>query len=101
MPINLIVDKKANVAGVYDFNDEVRLTHVQGKSLRLVVQNLIEHYGLYWNDSEDSARSWLVNTNYEFSTDYYLITRYDDITTALETVLDGYPVYSSILESTG
>ena len=90
MPINLILDDKARVAGIYDFNDDVRLTHVQGDSLRLVTKRLIEHYGLRWND-----------TNYEFSSDYYIITQYDDINTALETVLDGYPVYSSILESTG
>ena len=101
MPLNLILDDKARVAGIYDFNDDVRITHVQGDSLRLVTKRLIEHYGLRWNDTEDSARSWLVDTNYEFSSDYYIITQYDDITTALETVLDGYPVYSSILESTG
>ena len=101
MPINLILDEKARVAGIYDFNDDVRITHVQGDSLRLVTKRLIEHYGLRWNDTEDSARSWLVDTNYEFSSDYYIITQYDDINTALETVLDGYPVYSSILESTG
>lgn len=101
MPLNLILDDKARVAGIYDFNDDVRLTHVQGDSLRLVTKHLIENYGLRWNDTEDSARSWLVETNYAFSADYYIITQYNDITTALETVLDGYPVYSSILESTG
>ncbi|MUK76587.1 hypothetical protein GNP84_06660 [Aliivibrio fischeri] len=101
MPLNLIVDNKAKVAGLYDFNDEVRLTHVSGDSLRVVAKRIVQHYGLLWNDSDDSARSWLVDTNYEFSADYYLITQYDDVITALETVLDGYPVYSNILESTG
>ncbi|AAW88267.1 hypothetical protein VF_B0025 (plasmid) [Aliivibrio fischeri ES114] len=101
MPINLIVDEKAKVAGIYDFNDDVRITHVQGDSLRQVTKHLIENYGLRWNDTEDSARSWLVDTNYQFSADYYIITQYDDISTALETVLEGYPVYSEILESTG
>lgn len=101
VPLNLVVDDKAKVAGVYDFNEDVRLTHVSGDSLRVVAKRIIQHYGLLWNDSDDSARSWLVNTNYQFSADYYLITRHDDVITALETVLDGYPVYSSILESTG
>ncbi len=100
-PINIIVDDKSNVAGIYDFEGEARITHVSGQSLKTVVQRVAENYGLVWVDDSSNKRSWrLVGKDYEFSADYYLLTRYDDYTTALTTVLDEYPVYSGVVEST-
>lgn len=100
-PINVIVDEQHKVAGIYDFDGEARITHVSGKSLKTVVQRVSENYGLVWVDDSSNKRSWrLVGKDYEFSADYYLLTRIDDYSTALTTVLEEYPVYSGIVEST-
>lgn len=100
-PINVIVDEENHVAGIYDFEGEARITHVSGKSLKTVVQRVAENYDLVWIDDSSNKRSWrLVGKDYEFSADYYLLTRFDDYTTALATVLDEYPVYSGVVEST-
>ncbi|ENV1282745.1 hypothetical protein Q5N41_16790 [Vibrio cholerae] len=99
--INVIVDEQNNVAGIYDFEGEARITHVSGKSLKTVVQRVAENYGLVWVDDSSNKRSWrLVGKDYEFSADYYLLTRFDDYSTALATVLEEYPVYSGVVEST-
>ncbi len=90
-----------SVAGVYDFDGKARITRVGGDSLRPVVKSVVEHYGLRWDDSLTHRRSWLSKHDYAFSASYYLVTPWDDIDTVLRTVLDGYPVTASILDSTG
>ncbi|MGD1336097.1 hypothetical protein ACP6H1_27265 [Vibrio harveyi] len=100
IPIKLIHDKKAGVIGVYDFSEQARITHVAGKSLKLVVQHLVENYGYRWDSNDGFSRSWLAHDDYQFGADYYLLTKRDDIETALDTVLADFPVYSSIVEST-
>jgi hypothetical protein len=89
------------VAGVYDFDGKARLTYVSGQSLREVVKQVVLNYELDWSDSLTHKRSWLASNDYQFSADYYLLTPWDDIEGALATVLDGYPVTASILDSTG
>ncbi len=101
VPIKVVVNNQYKVAGVYDFEDKARITHVNGQSLKVVTQRVVENYGLKWVDGGSNKRSWLVATDYEFSADYFLLTAEDDIQTALANILEGYPVYSSILESTG
>ncbi|CAK2562499.1 hypothetical protein VCRA2113O229_1040001 [Vibrio crassostreae] len=89
------------VAGVYDFDGKARLTYVSGQSLREVVKQVVLNYELRWGESLTHKRSWLASNDYQFSADYYLLTPWDDIDGALATVLDGYPVTASILDSTG
>ncbi len=101
LPLNLIHDQRAGVMGVYDFAGQARITHVSGRSLKQVVQHLVENYGLRWDSDDGFSRSWLAGDDYRFGADYYLLTERDDIDTALSTVLEDYPVYSSIVESTG
>lgn len=101
LPLKLIHDQRAGVMGVYDFAGQARITHVSGRSLKQVVQHLVENYGLRWDSDDGFSRSWLASDDYKFGADYYLLTERDDIDTALSTVLEDYPVYSSIVESTG
>ncbi|CDT65676.1 conserved hypothetical protein [Vibrio crassostreae] len=89
------------MAGVYDFDGKARLTYVSGQSLREVVKQVVLNYELRWGESLTHKRSWLASNDYQFSADYYLLTPWDDIDGALATVLDGYPVTASILDSTG
>ena len=100
IPLNIMSDAKAKVAGVFDFDGAARITHVSGVSLKDVVRAVSDNYGMRWVDGDGANRSWLAENDYEFGADYYLLTRYDDIESALSTVLDEYPVRSSILEST-
>ncbi|WP_099609480.1 hypothetical protein [Vibrio coralliilyticus] len=101
IPIKVTVDKRYKVAGLYDFEDDARITHISGHSLKIVTQRVVENYGLRWEEGTDNKRSWLVNGDYEFGADYYLLTAKDDIVTALTNVLEDFPVYSRIVESTG
>lgn len=89
------------VAGVYDFDGKARLTYVSGDSLREVVKNVVRNYERRWDDALGHKRSWRASNDYQFSADYYLLTPWDDIEGALVTVLEGYPVTASILDSTG
>lgn len=100
-PINIITDNKTLVAGVYDFDGDARITHIKGSSLKVVVERVVKNYGLRWDSGDAFSRSWLAPNDYEFGSDYYLLTPKDDIETALTTVLEEFPVYSSIVESTG
>lgn len=103
IPLQVVSTEYQNqkVAGVYDFEGKARITRVGGDSLRPVIQNVVEHYGFKWDDSLTHRRSWLAKHDYAFSASYYVVTPWDDIDTALRTVLDGYPVTASILDSTG
>lgn len=100
MPIRLTASEKDNVLGVYDFDEEPRLTHVKGSSLKSVVHNVVINYGFHWSDDKGNARSWLALNDYQFGAEYYLLTQKNDINSALTTVLSAYPVRSEILEST-
>lgn len=101
VPIQVAMDKRMKVAGVYDFEGEARITHVTGDSIKAVTQNVVKNYGLRWDNSAALSRSWLAPNDYKFGADYYLLTAKDDIVSALTTVLDDYPLRSSIVESTG
>lgn len=101
MPVQTVMDKRMKVAGVYDFEGEARITHVTGSSIKAVTQRVVKNYGLRWDDSVALSRSWLAPNDYKFGADYYLLTARDDIVSALTTVLDDYPLRSSIVESTG
>jgi len=101
VPLQVTMDKKMKVAGVYDFAGKARITHVTGKSIKAVTKGVVENYGLRWDDSDGLSRSWLAPNDYRFGADYYLLTAQDDIVTALSTVLEDFPVRSSIVESTG
>ncbi|CCN39729.1 conserved exported hypothetical protein [Vibrio nigripulchritudo FTn2] len=99
-PIRVVTDKKSSVAGLYDFNEQARITHVNGDDLKSVTQSVTLHYGYRFVDSSESDRSWLAKDNYQFGADYFIVTPKDDLTGALRTVLRGYPVRAQILEST-
>ncbi len=101
LPLELIHDQRAGVMGIYDFDGHARITHVSGSSLKQVVQHLVQNYGLRWDSTDGFSRSWLAADDYAFGADYYLLTRRDDIDTALTTVLEDYPVHASIVSSTG
>ncbi|YCO02380.1 hypothetical protein ACB087_10395 (plasmid) [Vibrio sp. VNB-15] len=101
MPVQIVMDKRMKVAGVYDFEGQARITHVTGSSIKAVTQRVVKNYGLRWDDSAALSRSWLAPNDYKFGADYYLLTAKDDIVSALTTVLDDYPLRSSIVESTG
>ncbi|AUW07639.1 hypothetical protein [Vibrio campbellii] len=101
MPVQVVMDKRMKVAGVYDFEGEARITHVTGSSIKAVTQRVVKNYSLRWDDSAALSRSWLAPNDYKFGADYYLLTAKDDIVSALTTVLDDYPLRSSIVESTG
>ncbi|WP_045422829.1 hypothetical protein [Vibrio jasicida] len=101
VPLQVTMDKKMKVAGVYDFAGKARITHVTGKSIKAVTKGVVENYGLRWDDGDGLSRSWLAPNDYRFGADYYLLTAQDDIVTALSTVLEEFPVRSSIVESTG
>ncbi len=101
MPVQIVMDKQMKVAGVYDFEGEARITHVIGSSIKAVTQRVVKNYGLRWDDSIEPSRSWLAPNDYKFGADYYLLTAKDDIVTALTTILEEYPLRSSIVESTG
>lgn len=100
-PIRVVTDKENQVAGIYDFDDNARITHVKGDTIKEVVELVVKSYGLRWDDSPGLSRSWLSSNDYKFGADYYLLTEENDIETALTTVLEDYPVYSDIVESTG
>ncbi|EGR1049124.1 TPA: hypothetical protein I7108_003486 [Vibrio cholerae O1] len=99
--INLTFDKPNKVAGVYDFPETPRLVHVKGTSLKAVVASVVKHYGHKWDETGTASRSWLSPNDYQFGAEYFLLTRRDDLAGALKIVLADYPVYSSILDSTG
>ncbi|HDY7474799.1 hypothetical protein WM008_19705 [Vibrio vulnificus] len=101
IPLQVVMDKSMKVAGVYDFDGEARITHVTGTSIKAVTEKVVQNYGLRWDNSDGLSRSWLSPNDYKFGADYYLLTAKDDIATALTIVLDDFPVYSSIVESTG
>ncbi|ENH7396028.1 TPA: toxin co-regulated pilus biosynthesis Q family protein [Vibrio vulnificus] len=101
VPLQVVMDKSMKVAGVYDFDGEARITHVTGTSIKAVTEKVVQNYGLRWDNSDNLSRSWLSPNDYKFGADYYLLTAKDDIETALTIVLDDFPVYSSIVESTG
>lgn len=101
IPIQIIMDKKMKVTGVYDFEGEARITHVSGRSIKAVTQRVVKNYGLRWDNSAALSRSWLAPNDYKFGADYYLLTAKDDIVTALTTILEEYPLRSSIVGSTG
>ncbi|GEM77229.1 hypothetical protein [Vibrio sagamiensis] len=101
MPLQIVMDPDLNVAGVYDFEGEARLTHVTGHSIKNVVKNVVNNYGLKWVEGDSPARSYLAADNYKFGADYYLLTEKDDIVMALTSVLDAYPLRSDIIQSTG
>ncbi|EGU37241.1 hypothetical protein [Vibrio scophthalmi] len=100
-PIHVTTDEKNKVAGIYDFDGGARITHVKGKSIKEVTERIVKAYGLRWDASSGLSRSWIAPNDYQFGADYYLLTARDDIDTALTIVLEDYPVYSSIVESTG
>lgn len=99
--INLTFNKSNKVAGVYDFPETPRLVHVKGNSLKAVVASVVKHYGHKWDETGSASRSWLSPNDYQFGAEYFLLTRRDDLASALKIVLADYPVYSSILDSTG
>lgn len=99
-PLRLTASEKDNVLGIYDFDEEPRLTHIKGSSLQSVVHNVVINYGFHWSDEKTAARSWLALNDYTFGAEYYLLTKRNDINSALSTVLSTYPVRSEILEST-
>ena len=99
-PIRLTVSEKDKVLGVYDFDEEPKLTHIKGSSLKDVVRNIVINYGLKWSDDANDSRSWLALNDYTFGANYYLLTRENDVNSALQVVLSSYPVRSEILEST-
>ncbi|WNJ73469.1 hypothetical protein [Vibrio vulnificus] len=101
IPLQVVMDTSMKVAGVYDFDGEARITHVTGTSIKAVTEKVVQNYGLRWDNSDGLSRSWLSPNDYKFGADYYLLTAKDDIATALTIVLDDFPVYSSIVESTG
>ncbi len=101
VPLQVAMDKKTKVAGVYDFAGKARITHVTGKSIKAVTKGVVENYGLRWDDGDGLSRSWLAPNDYRFGADYYLLTAQDDIETALTTVLEDFPVRASVVESTG
>ncbi len=101
IPIQVVMDKRHRVAGVYDFAGQARITHVTGDTIKAVTKRVVENYGLRWDDGDGLSRSWLAENDYKFGADYYLLTAKDDIATALTTVLEDFPVHSSIVESTG
>ncbi|MGF1803889.1 hypothetical protein L4C31_01390 [Aliivibrio sifiae] len=99
-PIHLTASESDRILGLYDFDEEPKLTHIKGESLKGVVRNVVSNYGLHWSDDTNESRSWLAMNDYKFGADYYLLTREHDINAALSVVLSHYPVRSSILEST-
>ncbi len=99
-PIHLTASERDHILGLYDFDEEPKLTHIKGESLKGVVRNVVSNYGLHWSDDTNESRSWLAMNDYKFGADYYLLTREHDINAALGVVLSHYPVRSSILEST-
>ena len=101
MPLQIVMDPDLNAAGVYDFEGEARLTHVTGHSIKNVVKNVVNNYGLKWVEGDSPARSYLAADNYKFGADYYLLTEKGDIVMALTSVLDAYPLRSDIIQSTG
>ncbi len=100
-PIRVITDKKSRVAGIYDFEGNARITHVKGNTIKEVVERVVKSYGFRWENGSGLSRSWVSANDYKFGADYYLLTGEHDIETALTVVLEDYPVYSEIVESTG
>lgn len=83
------------VAAVHSFSKpQIHLT--SGRTLQEAVTALAVDYG--WKFVPDSQ--WLVTDDFEFPTNYPVVTELGDIETALLQILDGFPVRAQVLHST-
>ena len=99
--LRLIVDKNKHIAGIHQFEkgaSSVLLVH--GLSMKDAIKHLVEDYGYVWGDDDSKSPSYLAPDDYRFAASYPLTTRKGDIDTALEKVLNGFPINAKILRST-
>lgn len=83
------------VAAVHSFSKpQIHLT--SGRTLQEAITALAVDYG--WKFVPDSQ--WLVTDDFEFPTNYPVVTELGDIETALLQILDGFPVRAQVLHST-
>ncbi|WP_178306562.1 hypothetical protein [Vibrio algicola] len=85
-----------NVAAIHQFKTPTTLVLAHGHTLKDAVKNIVHDYHGKWDDQN----SYQASDDYAFTTSYPIITKQDDITTALNSLLYGYPVQAKILQST-
>lgn len=94
-PIQLTVRNDIHIAAIHQFKSRTSLVLAQGSTLKDAVKNLVHDYGAKWDDE----KSYRATDNYVFTAPYPIITKQDDIQSALDSLLYGYPVQANILKS--
>ena len=75
--------------------EPVKAFVTQGDTLEEVVSHTVKQYDWNWND----ATSWTVD-NYGFGSEYPMVTRHGDISSALSILLKQYPLEARRLDAT-
>lgn len=94
-PIQLTVRNDIHIAAIHQFKSRTSLVLAQGSTLKDAVKNIVQDYGAKW----DEEKSYRATDNYVFTAPYPIITKQDDIQSALDSLLYGYPVQANILKS--
>lgn len=94
-PIQLAIRSDLHIAAIHEFRTKTSLVLAKGNTLKDAVKNIVSDYGAKWDDE----KSYRATDNYVFTAPYPIITKQDDIQSALDSLLYGYPVQASILKS--
>ncbi|SGZ00281.1 hypothetical protein [Moritella viscosa] len=95
LSLTLNNDYKVAVIAEHD----VAIFWIHGTSLKNVVENLAAEFGWNWLD-EGSMQSWLAGHDFPFSSEYPIAVKAGEFDTALDSVIDGYPIQAKLLHGT-
>jgi hypothetical protein len=70
---------------------------VHGDTLKNAVENLAIQFNWHWLDN---GKSWLAAHDFPFSSNYPIAVKAGDFNTALNSVIDGYPLQAKLLNGT-
>nr|WP_012219848.1 hypothetical protein [Vibrio sp. 23023]ABX77036.1 Hypothetical protein BMSA_0059 [Vibrio sp. 23023] len=90
-----------HLAAVHQYHAPAFVTLAHGATLKAAIQHLVTDYHHPWGDDDARSPSYRASDDYAFAASYPIVTEKGNLTLALNTLLEGYPVQAQILQSTG
>ena len=98
LDIPLRLDVQQGIAGLHTLKGPVDVRWVKGETLKSAVASLAESYQWQWLDSKGRT-SWVSEDDYPLMGEYGVVTPRGAFDSALDTVLEGYPVQAQLISS--
>jgi len=95
--LSLTLSNRYKVAVIAEH--EMTVVWIHGTSLKNAVENLAAEFNWNWLD-DGSMQSWLAVNDFPFGSDYPIAVKAGEFDTALNSVIDGYPIQAKLLHGT-